>query len=115
MADTPNLTLPLIAADQAQKHVTHNEALGLIDAMTQIAVVSSAVTAPPGSPADGDRYIIPASATDAWSGRDDEVAARINGAWVYLTPRAGWLVFDVAAGNYVCYDGSAWVTAITLA
>lgn len=31
MADTPLLGLPLLAADQAQKHVTHNDALNLLD------------------------------------------------------------------------------------
>jgi hypothetical protein len=30
MSETPSLSLPLLAAEQAQKHVTHNEALGLL-------------------------------------------------------------------------------------
>ncbi|MCJ2115070.1 DUF2793 domain-containing protein, partial [Methylobacterium sp. J-001] len=34
---TPRLGLTLIAASQAQKHVTHNEALGLLDALVQLA------------------------------------------------------------------------------
>ena len=34
---TPHLGLPLIAASQAQKHVTHNEALGLLDTLVQLA------------------------------------------------------------------------------
>jgi len=33
MTVTPNLQLPYIAASQAQKHVTHNEALRMIDAL----------------------------------------------------------------------------------
>ena len=32
MSDTPLIGLPLIEASQAQKHVTHNEALLLLDA-----------------------------------------------------------------------------------
>jgi hypothetical protein len=40
MSDTtPNLTLPYIVAAQAQKHVTHSEAIRMLDALLQIAVV----------------------------------------------------------------------------
>jgi Protein of unknown function (DUF2793) len=38
MTNTPRLALPAIEAAQAQKHVTHNEALTLLDALTQLAV-----------------------------------------------------------------------------
>ena len=37
MTDTPRLALPAIEAAQAQKHVTHNEALVLLDALTHLA------------------------------------------------------------------------------
>ena len=51
------MALPLIDAAQAQKHVTHNEALRLLDALVQLAVESRTLTAPPGSPAEGACYI----------------------------------------------------------
>ena len=35
---TTHLLLPYILAAQAQKHVTHNEALRLLDAMVQLSV-----------------------------------------------------------------------------
>ena len=56
MSDTLNLALPYLAASQAQKHVTHNEALTLLDGLVQLSVKSRVVAAPPGSPIDGDRY-----------------------------------------------------------
>ena len=40
MADTTNLTLPLLAASQAQKHVTVNEALTRLDGMVQLTLRS---------------------------------------------------------------------------
>ena len=40
MSETVNLELPLIAAAQAQKHVTHNEALAIADALIHLAVPS---------------------------------------------------------------------------
>ena len=59
MSDTTtNLLLPYILAAQAQKHVTHNEALRLLDGLVQLSVLDRDLTAPPGSPADGDRYIV---------------------------------------------------------
>ncbi len=51
------LSLPYIQPSQAQKHVTHNEAVSLLDAVVQLAVTSRTVTAPPGSPAVTARYI----------------------------------------------------------
>src|SRR4051794_37605135 len=63
LMDTAHLLLPYLLASQAQKHVTHNEALRLLDAMVQLAVLDQARTAPPGSPADGDRHIVAWGAT----------------------------------------------------
>lgn len=48
MSQSPNLALPYLAAGQAQKHVTVNEALRLLDALVQAAVESAALSAPPG-------------------------------------------------------------------
>ncbi len=39
---TPCLGLPLLAAAQSQKHVTHNEALTTLDALAQLAVAEAA-------------------------------------------------------------------------
>ena len=50
---TAHLALPFIMAAQAQKHVTHNEALRLLDAMVQLSVLDRDLTAPLVSPADG--------------------------------------------------------------
>ena len=55
MADTASLALPLLAAAQAQKHITHNEALILLDAVAQIAVRAVGQNAPPANPVAGDR------------------------------------------------------------
>ena len=67
---TPRLALPYLAAAQAQKHVTMNAALALLDGLVQTAVESRSVAAEPASPADGAIYILPAGASGAdWSGR----------------------------------------------
>jgi Protein of unknown function (DUF2793) len=48
MDATSNLHLPFIVAAQAQKHVTHNEALRALDAVVQLAVLDRDLAAPPG-------------------------------------------------------------------
>ena len=68
MTETTHLGLPYLAAAQAQKHVTHNEALSRLDAVVQLAVIDTTLTVPPGSPAEGDRYIVADGATGAWAG-----------------------------------------------
>ena len=58
MDDTANLKLPFIMAAQAQKHVTHNEALRILDAVVQLSVINRDLATPPASPTNGQRYII---------------------------------------------------------
>lgn len=106
---TPNLGLPYLAAAQAQKHVTHNEALRRLDALVEVAVIDSALADPPGSPADGDRYIVPASPTGAWVGHSDDIAAFLDGAWVFFTPAVGWIAFDRAADEMLLFGVAGWV------
>ena len=85
---TPNLGLPQLAADQAQKHVTVNEALYDLDALVQLAVLDRSLSALPGSPADGARYIVAASPTGAWAGHANHIAAWLDGAWyARVSPR----------------------------
>ena len=103
-----NLSLPYLLPAQAQKHVTHNEALQLLDALVQLAVADRNLATPPASPVDGLRHIVPAGATGAWTGWDGSVA-QWTGAWQRLEPQPGWLAFVVDEGLAVVWTGSAWV------
>lgn len=111
MADTtPSLALPLIAGGQAQKHVTHNEALALLDALVQLAVLDRDRAAPPFSPAEGDRYLIAAgNPTGAWAGWSGRIARFQDGAWLSLQPRTGWLAYVADEAEFYTFTGSAWV------
>lgn len=114
MTSTPRLSLPVIEAAQAQKHVTHNEALTLLDALTQLAVESRALTAPPGSPADGACYIPAASATGAWSGWDGQIAQYSGGGWIRIVPVSGLKAWVKAERLTLTYEDSAWRDGIAL-
>jgi hypothetical protein len=79
MTDTPNLALPYILASQAQKHVTHNEAIRALDCLVQLSVESRVLTSPPASPADGSRYVVAAGASGDWTGQSGKIAAFQDG------------------------------------
>ncbi|MDP1907772.1 MAG: DUF2793 domain-containing protein, partial [Hyphomicrobium sp.] len=113
MDATPNLSLPYIMAAQSQKHVTHNEAIRALDAILQLAVLDRDLTAPPGSPADGARYIVGASPTGAWSGHTSNVAAYQDGAWMFYAPVEGWIAWIGDEDVAVVWDGSAWSALTT--
>ena len=105
---TTHLLLPYILASQAQKHVTHNEALRLLDAMIQLSVLDRTRTAPPVSPTDGDRHIVASGATGLWVGWDLNVAFWVDGVWMRLVPRPGWLAWIADEAAFVVWNGTAW-------
>ena len=108
MDSSPNLQLPYLIAAQAQKHVTHNEALRTLDAVVQLFVLDKDLAGPPGSPSDGSRYIIAASPTGAWSGQAGKIAAWQDGAWMFYVPREGWLAWVADEDKLYVYSGTAW-------
>ncbi|PLX39068.1 MAG: hypothetical protein C0606_00545 [Hyphomicrobiales bacterium] len=113
MSDTTHLTLPYILASQAQKHVTHNEALLLLDALVQLSVVDKNRTEPPSSPQEGDRHIIATSATGDWAGHDNSVAIYDDGVWTIRAPNPGWFAWVEADGEFAVWRGDAWIAVDT--
>jgi hypothetical protein len=107
---TPILSFPLILPAQAQKHVTHNEALRLLDVMVQLVVKDRGLTAPPASPVDGDRHIIADGAIDAWAGKEGQIAAFWDNAWLYLMPQEGWAAFVTDEAMEATYIAGEWLT-----
>ncbi|MEM1366146.1 MAG: DUF2793 domain-containing protein [Pseudomonadota bacterium] len=113
MDQTPNLRLPYIAAAQAQKHVTHNEAIRALDALVQLTVIDQRNDPPEVTAGDGDRYITGSSPTGAWASHPAHIAAWQDGAWTFLTPQEGWLAYSAAASDYLTFDGTQWATRLT--
>jgi hypothetical protein len=95
MTDTNRLSLPLLRASQAQKHVTMNDALMRLDGLTQLVIASRSLSLPPAAVEDGTAYGVPAGAVNAWAGHEGELAIRANGGWVFALPRAGWRAFII--------------------
>ncbi|MEO0981639.1 MAG: DUF2793 domain-containing protein [Pseudomonadota bacterium] len=109
MSDTSaNLDLPYILPAQAQKHVTHNEAIRALDAVVQLSVLDRDLAAPPADPAEGDRHIVAPGASGDWSGKDGAVAAFQDAAWAFYPPAIGWVAWLVDEARLVVWDGAAW-------
>jgi hypothetical protein len=110
---TPKLLLPELVVGQAGKELTHNQALAILDQLTQPVVVDKDLAAPPGSPANGSMYIVAASATGLWVGQSGKLAVWLTtvAAWTFITPVDGWGVWvSDEAARYERRLG-AWVYA----
>jgi hypothetical protein len=86
---TSILELPYILPSQAQKHVTHNEALQRLDAVIQL-VIASELPSPPQTLEEGDCFLVAPQASGQWSGKSGQLAFRQDGAWIFITPKEGW-------------------------
>lgn len=111
MSDTPRFGLPLVAAAQAQKHVTVNEALSLADALMQPVAQSASLPAPPDDPPEGTLHIVPAGASGAWNGRDGQLALWLAGAWHFRVPFRGMAIFIADSGHAALFDTDRGWTA----
>jgi hypothetical protein len=108
MAETANLRLPLVQAAQAQKHVTVNEALLRLDALSQLVILSRSLAMPPVSAQAGATFAVPTSAVGAWAGAEGQLALWMNGGWEFVTPGRGWRAWIADEGAPAVFDGTKW-------
>ncbi len=106
---TPRLAMPYIVQSQAQKEVTHNGALNLLDIAVAAAVLDRDLGTPPASPSQGDCYLVAAMPTDAWAGRAGQIAAWIGTAWAFLAPPPGFAVHVLDEALSLLWNGTAWL------
>ncbi len=111
---TTRLGLPFILPSQAQKHVTHNEALLGLDALVQIGVISRSAGTPPVSPIEGDCYIVAAAATGPWEGHEGELAQFEGGAWIFRAPREGWIAWVADESSTFVFRQGTWASLFDL-
>ena len=107
--DTTILSLPLILPAQAQKHVTHNEALVKLDLMVQLAVINRTLTTAPALPTIGDRHIVATGATGLWVGQAGRVAMFTQAGWQFTQPLSGWQAYVMAESQMAFFNGLTWI------
>lgn len=96
-------------AGSLQTDALQNAQLDYFAAWLNCVVLSVGDTAPPGSPTNGDRYIVGASATGEWATHDDALAVYRDG-WQFYVPTEGVWVKDLDSGDDYEFVGSgpAW-------
>lgn len=123
MTTSADLGIVYIAGQQAQPEITHNTALNQLQ-MLQTGVVSVGNNTPPGSPAQGDTYILGASPTGAWAGRANCIAGYFGTSWVFMpgadssgtqipmgVRHEGLKVYSKADNALYVWSGSAWAAS----
>lgn len=100
--------LPLLQAGQAQKEMTHNEALTLLDLCVQASVQAIGEDMPPDAPISGACWIVGAEPAGAWSGHPRALAGWTEAGWRFVAPREGMTVWDAASGTQAAFRDGEW-------
>jgi hypothetical protein len=74
----------------------------------QPPVINKSTATPPVSPAKGDRYLVAASATGDWLGKEKNIAWFDGSIWKFDLPLVGMLVYVSAESKFYVYGGSTW-------
>ncbi len=106
--NTIHLGLPLLIPNQAQKEITHNEALVILDNLVQNAVITRNLIIPPEEPKINDLYIIGENAVDIWLNKDFQLAFYDNG-WRFIEPKEGFTFWVKDENCQYTYNGDNWV------
>lgn len=122
MTTSADLGIYYLAGQQAQPEIIHNSALNQFQVLLS-GVISVGLNTPPGSPAQGDTYILGASPTGAWAGRANCLAGYFGTGWVFVpgndsggTPIAmgarqeGLRIWSKADDKTYVWNGSAWAS-----
>jgi len=109
MSRTPKLKLPYLQERQAQKHVSVNESLKLLDGIVQPVVERKDINTPPSARREGLSYITGTRPTSDWRGKPNHIAIYdANGRWFLIAPKTGWTVWIKNLNRHYTYYNSAW-------
>ena len=109
MSDTTaRLRLPMIRPGQAQKEMSHNEALTTIDLCLQASAIALGDDVPPAAPGAGQSWIVGAAPSGAWAGRKGQLAGWTDGGWRFVAPTEGMAVWIIEAAEIARYSEGVW-------
>ncbi len=106
--NTVKLNLPYMAAAQAQKHVTHNEAIRDLDTLVQLNVISRDLNQPPTTNGNGESYIIADTPSGDWSGKQGQIASWQDNGWYFYPPKTGWRCWVFDEDKLCVWNGTGW-------
>lgn len=104
--------LPLLSTNMAQKETTHNEALRILDVLENCMIKDRDLSTPPGSPANGDTYLVAGTGTGAWADHDGEIAFYYSG-WFFIPPFEGLRVWVDDEDDYFIYSDGSFTSIVS--
>jgi len=114
--ETGRHRLPLLAVSQAQKEITHNEALVMVDALLHMAVEAALSAIPAVTDDDiGKSWVINGVPTGAWANKAGQIACWIGGSWRFVVPQEGMRVWNKSTRRHSLFISSQWTTAPSIA
>jgi hypothetical protein len=121
MTTTPRLGITDLAEGQAVPETDVNENVRVVEQGANSFIVTDRATTPPGSPTDGNTYLIIATATGDWAGKENQLALYVGTDWHYVTPIKGtrayvqdenlWYLYNAAATEWRAGDQSLIIAA----
>lgn len=105
---TPTKGLPELSYSQASKHITHNEALRIIDGLLLLSVQDKDLTTPPAELLSGVCYIPASPATGDWEGYENYIAQYYGNGWYFYEPWYGWYTFVTDENKFYWWDNNTW-------
>jgi hypothetical protein len=71
-----------------------------------VNVIDHTMDTPPDSPANGDRYAIPAAPSGAWSDHAGELAVHADGDWYFVAVEEGFQTYSLAIESHIFLGAS---------
>lgn len=109
MSTTPKINFEYLVEGQSNAEVVLNEWINVIDTLLQLAFIDRDLSAAPGSPTNGDCYLVSGTPAggDAWEGEGGNIAAYYDG-WLFITPKEGFRAWVNDENILIAYDGASW-------
>lgn len=109
MTTTPRLGITDLTSGQAVPETSVNQMLRTAEQGAGAFIIKDKdLATPPGSPADGDAYIVASTPTGAWVGHTGQIAFYLSAAWVFITAIEGTLAYAQDENARYLYNGAAW-------
>ncbi|MDP5280009.1 DUF2793 domain-containing protein [Sphingomonas sp. DG1-23] len=105
---THRFALPLLQPGQAQKEMTHNEALARLDLALHGAIVAAGVDAPPASPEQGACWLVGGAPEGAWAGHSHALAGWTSSGWIFVEPREGMALWLGSGQGMARFSDGVW-------
>lgn len=101
-----------LPASSSQPELYVNTADRINAAMAQLRIADRNLSTPPGSPGDGDCYIVGQGASADWAGEENKIAIFLGTDWYFVTPKPGYFAYVIDEDAYVRYAAgspSDWI------